>query len=46
LKFSKSLVVRRRFLGAVSNHEDVQLILRDAAERPLLRMRSSRMRKR
>jgi ribosome-associated heat shock protein Hsp15 len=32
-------MVRRRFFSAVSNHEDVHLILRDAAKTPLLRMR-------
>jgi hypothetical protein len=33
------LMLRRR-LGAVSKHEAVLLILRDAALRPLLRMRT------
>ncbi|MDB5515284.1 MAG: hypothetical protein JWQ17_2042 [Tardiphaga sp.] len=33
-------MVRRRFFSAVSNHELFGAILRDAAETPLLRMRS------
>jgi hypothetical protein len=30
-------MVRRRFFSAVSNHEDVHLILRNAAKTPLLK---------
>jgi hypothetical protein len=32
-------MVRRRFFSAVSNHEWLAAILRDAAKTPLLRMR-------
>jgi hypothetical protein len=36
-------MVRRRFFSAVSNHEATRgCILRDAAKRPLLRMRQTR----